>query len=124
MAHFAELNENNAVLRVVVINNSDILDSNGNESESIGQEFCHNLYGGRWIQTSYNSKIRKYYASIGMTYREDLDVFVYPQPYPSWTFNDELKDWQPPVAHPQDGLMYEWDEDIVNWIALTFEVTD
>lgn len=124
MAHFAELDNNNIVLRVVVINNEDIIDSNGNESESIGQEFCHNLYGGRWIQTSYNNKIRKYYAAIGMTYREDLDVFVPIKPYPSWIYNDEIKDWEAPIPRPQDGLMYEWDESIGDWNALTFEVTD
>lgn len=124
MAHFAELNENNAVLRVVVINNSDILDSNGNESESIGQEFCHNLYNGRWVQTSYNNKIRKYYAQPGMIYREDLDVFMRPNFYPSWNFSDKTKDWEPPIPRPQDGLMYEWDESIGDWAALTFEVTD
>jgi hypothetical protein len=124
MAHFAEIDNNNTVLRVVVVDNKDILDSNGNESETIGRDFCHNLYGGRWIQTSYNGKIKKYYAGVGMIYREDLDVFVRSQPYPSWSFNDELKDWQAPVPHPQDGLMYEWVESIGNWDALTFEVTD
>jgi hypothetical protein len=124
MAHFAELDNNNIVLRVVVINNDQILDSDGNESESVGQGFCHNLYGGRWIQTSYNNKVRKYYASPGMSYREDLDVFVLPQPYPSWIYNDEIKDWEAPVPRPQDGLMYEWDESIGDWNALTFEVTD
>jgi len=124
MAHFAELDNNNVVLRVLVINNQDILDSNGNESESIGQELCHNLYGGRWVQTSYNNKIRKYYAGAGMTYREDLDVFVRYQPFPSWSFSDETKDWEAPIPRPQDGLMYEWDESIGDWTALNFEVTD
>jgi len=124
MAHFAELDNNNVVLRVLVINNSDTTDANGNEVESIGQEFCHNLYGGNWIQTSYNNKIRTRYAVIGGTYRADFDAFIYPQPYPSWIFNKETKDWEPPVSNPSDDLMYEWDEETVSWKALTFEVTD
>jgi hypothetical protein len=124
MAHFAELDNNNVVLRVLVISNSDTTDANGNEIESIGQEFCHNLYGGNWIQTSYNNKIRTRYAVIGGTYRADLDAFIYPQPYPSWIFNEETKDWEPPVPNPSDDLMYEWDEETVSWKALTFEVTD
>ena len=124
MAHFAELDENNIVLRVVVVNNSDTTDANGNEIESIGQEFCHNLYGGRWIQTSYNHNFRNKYASTGMIYREDLDIFINPQPWPSWTFDEETKDWKCPVPEPTDDLMYQWDETTVSWEALTFEVTD
>jgi len=124
MAHFAELDDNNVVLRVLVINNSDMKDADGNEIESIGQEFCHNLYGGRWIQTSYNGKFRTRYAGIGDTYHSNLDAFITPQPYPSWTLNEELKKWIPPVPHPGDELMYEWDEESLDWKALTFEVTD
>ena len=59
-----------------------------------------------------------------MIYREDLDVFMRPHFYPSWNFSDETKDWEPPIPRPQDGLMYEWDESIGDWSALTFEVTD
>lgn len=124
MAHFAELDNNNTVLRVLVINNSDMTDANGNEVESIGREFCHNLYGGDWIQTSYNNKIRTRYAAIGYTYRADFDSFIPPQPYPSWILNEEIKDWIPPIPYPSDELMYEWDEAAGSWTALTFEVTD
>jgi len=124
MAHFAELDNNNVVLRVVVINNSDITDADGNEVESIGQEFCHNLYDGDWIQTSYNGNIRTRYAAIGYTYRADLDAFIAPQPYPSWVLNQNTKDWEAPIPQPSDGLMYEWDEATGSWTALTFEVTD
>jgi hypothetical protein len=124
MAHFAELDNNNVVLRVVVINNSDITDADGNEVESIGQEFCHNLYDGDWIQTSYNGNIRTRYAAIGYTYRADLDAFIAPQPYPSWVLTQNTKDWEAPIPQPSDGLMYEWDEATGSWTALTFEVTD
>jgi hypothetical protein len=124
MAHFAELDGNNIVLRVVVVNNSDITDPNGNESESIGQEFCHNLYGGRWIQTSYNSKFRIHFAGIGDTYNLEEDFFIPKKQYPSWIFNKEIKNWVPPIPYPEDELMYEWNEQTVSWKALTFEVTD
>ena len=124
MAHFAELDNNNVVLRVVVINNSDITDADGNEVESIGREFCHNLYDGDWIQTSYNGNIRTRYAAIGYTYRADLDAFISPQPYPSWVLNQNTKDWEAPIPQPSDDLMYEWDEATGTWNALTFEVTD
>jgi hypothetical protein len=124
MAHFAELDNNNVVLRVLVINNSDTADENGNEVESIGQEFCHNLYDGNWIQTSYNANIRTRYAAVGDTYRADLDAFISLPIYPSWILNEDIKDWEPPIPYPEDELMYEWDEATGSWKALTFEVTD
>lgn len=78
MAHFAQLDENNIVTQVVVINNSDCLDSNNNENESIGIAYLQNLYGANtnWKQTSYNSNIRNIYAAIGDTYDEVNDIFV------------------------------------------------
>jgi len=78
MAHFAELNENNIVIRVVVVNNDDIL-IDGIESEQKGIEFCQSLLGGRWIQTSYNNNFRKCYAGIGYYYDEQKDEFVSPK---------------------------------------------
>jgi len=81
MAHFAELDENNVVLRVVVIDNRDILNHNNEESEEVGINFCKNLFGGgNWIQTSYNGNFRKNFPGIGYIYREDLDAFVQPKP--------------------------------------------
>jgi hypothetical protein len=79
MAHFAELNDSNVVLRVIVINNSDIQDENGIEVEAIGQAFCTNLLGGNWKQTSYNGKIRKNFAGIGYVYDPALDEFNSPR---------------------------------------------
>jgi hypothetical protein len=78
MAHFAELDENNVVKQVIVIDNNELLD-NGVESEAKGIEFCVNLFGGTWIQTSYNANFRGIYAGIGMTYDPANDVFVAPE---------------------------------------------
>ena len=90
-------------------------DEDGNEVEAIGIEFCQNLLGGTWIQTSYNDNIRKHFAGIGFQYDSDADVFILPQPYPSWTL-DENYDWQSPTPHPDDGQPYYWDEDSLSWI--------
>ena len=113
MAHFAELDEKNVVLRVVVVVDSECVDSDGMESEQIGQEFCQGLLGGRWVQTSYNNNIRKQFAGIGFIYDEAADVFVAPQPFPSWVL-DENHDWQPPTPMPAEGRWY-WNEDELEW---------
>jgi hypothetical protein len=78
MAHFAEIDKDNKVLRVVVVANKDIADDNGNEVEQIGRDFCNRLLGGTWVQTSYNGNFRGKYAGIGDTYDPVLDVFVLP----------------------------------------------
>lgn len=118
MAHFAELDANNTVLRVIVVNNNDCLDENGNESEAVGVQFCQNLLGGNWIQTSYNGNFRKRYAGIGYIYNQGLDAFVAPAPYPSWTLNADAE-WVPPVAMPTDGKVYNWNEDTQSWNEVT-----
>ena len=118
MAHFAELDENNVVLRVIVVGNKDTADANGVEKEYIGAAFCERLFGGRWVQTSYNGKIRKNYAGIGYTYREDIDAFVAPQPYPSWVLN-EAAQWEAPTPMPADGNRYSWDEKTKSWVVVT-----
>ena len=84
MAHFAEIDQNNRVLRVLVVANRDTADENGNEVEQIGQDFCNRLLGGSWMQTSYNSNFRKHYAGIGYQYDQARDAFIPPKPYPSW----------------------------------------
>jgi len=117
MAHFAELDENNVVKRVIVVANADTADANGNEVESIGVAFCQKLLGGNWKQTSYNGSIRKNYAGIGYAYRADIDAFVAPQPYPSWTL-DANAQWQAPVPMPTDGKMYSWDEASLSWVEV------
>jgi hypothetical protein len=78
MAHFAELDETNVVLRVIVVNNAELLDSDGAEQEALGQAFCTNLLGGNWKQTSYNGTFRKHFAGSGYTYDPVLDEFVLP----------------------------------------------
>jgi hypothetical protein len=79
MAHFAEIDKNNYVTRVIVVANAVLLDENGQESEEIGTQFCKETFGGRWVQTSYNGNFRSSYASSGSYYNEKLDVFVSPE---------------------------------------------
>lgn len=120
MAHFAELDNNNTVLRVIVVSNDDCKDSLGNESEAVGAAFCERLLGGTWKQTSYNHNMRKQYAGIGYTYDADADVFVAPQPFPSWSL-DENHDWQPPVPMPEgdEDTSYYWSEDDMAWLEIS-----
>jgi len=115
MAHFARI-ESGIVTTVIVVHNNELL-VNGVETESKGAEFCHNLFGGTWVQTSFNNNIRKQYAGIGHTYDADADVFVAPQPYGSWTL-DENYDWQPPTPMPVDDKRYEWFEPNQQWIEI------
>jgi hypothetical protein len=117
MAHFAELDSNNVVLRVVVIANKDTADADGVEKEYIGAAFCESVLGGTWKKTSYNGNIRKNYAGIGYTYRADIDAFVPPQPYASWVL-DENAQWQAPIPYPTDGKRYEWDESTQSWVEV------
>jgi hypothetical protein len=116
VAHFAEIDANDVVLRVIVIDNKDTSDANGVEKEHIGAAFCERLFGGTWKQTSYNGNMRKNYAGIGFTYNVILDAFIPPQPYPSWILDDDAQ-WQPPVAMPTDGQRYEWDETTTSWLV-------
>ena len=109
MAHFAELNSDNIVLRVCVV---------ADEHESDGENWCANFWGGTWKQTSYNHRIRKQYAGIGYTYDTVKDKFIAPRPFASWTL-DNSDDWQAPVAKPDDGNLYRWDEDNRQWLQIT-----
>lgn len=117
MAHFAELNENNEVLRVVVVANQEILDAEGNEQESIGVNFCQTLFGGTWVQTSYNGTIRKNFAGIESVYDSTRDAFIGLQPFPSWVLDESTCQWVSPTAYPDDGLGYVWDEATTSWVA-------
>jgi hypothetical protein len=115
MAHFAELDESNIVTQVIVVHNNELLD-NGVESEAKGIAFCESLFGGNWIQTSYNGNIRKNYAGIGHTYDASRDAFIAPQPFNSWTLDEDSCKWQAPTPHPEDGKVYYWSEDDLSWI--------
>jgi hypothetical protein len=115
MAHFAELGENNVVLRVIVVNNVDTMTPQGEEQEEIGAAFCRNLLGGTWKQTSYNGTFRKNYAGIGFTYDSGRDAFIPPKPYASWTLVEETCHWTAPVDYPTDGQVYTWNEETQSW---------
>ena len=118
MAYFAKLDENNVVTQVIAIANSDTADASGVEKEHIGAAFCERLFGGTWKQTSYNNNIRKNYAGIGFTYNEDIDAFVSPKPFASWLLNEQTAQWEAPVAMPDDGGTYSWDEDNQAWVEV------
>jgi hypothetical protein len=94
MAHFAELNNNNIVTRVIVVDNKDILDADGNESEAIGKEFCLQFGLGPWIQTSYNASFRKNFANAEATYDPSRDAFITPSPGPDAFFDEETCRWK------------------------------
>jgi hypothetical protein len=109
MAHYAFLDDNNIVTEVIVgIDETELI-------EGLDPETWYGQFRGqRCVRTSYNSNIRKQYAGIGYTYDAAADVFIEPQPYPSWNLNDN-HDWQPPVPQPTEGYWY-WDEDSLEWI--------
>ena len=113
MAHWAEIDSNNKVLRVLVVDNAH--EDRGAEYLSVD---CN--LGGTWVQTSYNSNFRKNFAGAGFHYDPTNDWFYAPQPFPSWTLDEDAK-WQPPVAYPTDGLVYVWDEETTDWKATVNE---
>jgi hypothetical protein len=115
MAHFAQLDENNKVLQVIVVANEELME-NGAESEHKGIAFCKTLLGAdtNWVQTSYNATFRKNYAGIDFTYDPIANHFFAPQPYPSWELNADAQ-WEAPVAMPTDGKAYTWNEKDLTW---------
>lgn len=124
MAHFAELDSENKVVRVLFIENYLLNDENGVENPDKGVSFLLDNLGNerRWIQTSYNNNIRVRYAGIGYTYDETLDAFIPPKPHNSWILNETTANWEAPVPMPDDaaeGSYYQWNEDIINWELIT-----
>jgi hypothetical protein len=123
MAHFAEIDSNSLVLRVVVVSNADTALADGKETESIGIAHCQKLFGGTWVQTSYNGKFRKNYAGVGSTYDSTRNAFYSPKPFNSWVLNESTCVWEAPVALPSDSgegdppKMYRWDEDSTSWVV-------
>ena len=107
MSHWAEIDDNNLVLRVLVGDNNDPA---GDE----GYSWLINNLGGTWIKTSYNNNIRGVYAGIGYSYNSDEDIFVSPQPFPSWIRSGSS--WNPPTPMPEDDKRYIWDEESISWI--------
>jgi hypothetical protein len=131
MAYFAEIDKNHLVVRILVIDNS---------LEHRGPEFLSNELnlGGTWIQTSFNTiagihytdgipsedqtkALRGNYAGIGFTYDPDLDAFLPPKPFDSWTLDEITYQWTAPVDYPDDGQNYQWDDSIVNWTLIQTE---
>ncbi len=116
MAHFAQLDENNKVIQVIVVDNNDIKNKEFPASEPIGQKFIESIgLTGKWKQTSYNHKFRGSYAGIGGLYLEDFDKFIGEKPFESWTFNSIIGDWEPPIPMPE-GPNWFWDEISLNWV--------
>jgi hypothetical protein len=116
MAHFAEIGLNNTVLRVIVVHNNELLDESGIEQEAKGAEFCRTLFGGTWLQTSYNGNKRKNYAGVGFTYDAQRDAFIPPKPHPSWVLIEAICQWEAPAPYPQDGQRHTWDESTLSWV--------
>lgn len=108
MAHFAEIDKDSIVIRVVVV---------PDEFESDGQTYLAETIGlgGTWIQTSYNARIRGKYAGIGDTYDAKLDRFIEASPFPSWKLSKDFT-WVAPKAYPSDGKTYDWDEAKKDWL--------
>ena len=126
MASFAKIGLNNKVIAVHSVHNNELLDSNGVEQEVLGVEFLTNLHGWAiWKQTSYNTHggvhssggipLRKNHAGIGMTYDEDRDAFISIKPYNSWVLNEDTCQWEAPVVKPDDGQIYNWNEETTTW---------
>jgi len=120
MAHFAELDGNNKVIRVLVVSNAVTTPDGVNEDDQLGIDFLNQHFpnSGRWIQTSYNGNRRKRYAGKGFTYNEEGDVFIGLKPYPSWTLNPVTHDWDAPIPRPEDDpnwTKYLWNEDSQTW---------
>ena len=124
MAHFAEIDENNSVQRVIVVHNNELLDENGEEKEALGVAFCKSLLGGTWLQTSYNKNMRKNFAGIGFTYDFVRDAFIPPKPYDSWVLDEATCLWEAPVAYPSDENYYEWDETNTRWVEMTQNILE
>lgn len=110
MAHFAQIDDNNIVINVLSV---------PDEQQHRGEEYLSQDLGlgGKWIQTSYNNNIRKMFAGIGYIYNEQYDIFLPPQPFPSWVIDPVEQVWVAPVTRPNDveGMATIWDEDNQEW---------
>ena len=127
MAHFAEVDSDNRVIRVIVVDDADTADADGVEVESIGEAFCQLCTGStnRWIQTSYRTRegthpdgnpLRHRYAGEGLIYDETNDVFRDTQPFGGAVLNETTWAWDYPTTPPQDGKPYVWDEETESWV--------
>ena len=129
MAHFAEIDALQRVIRVLVVEDIDTQNKDGNEVDSIGMKYLNKAFGGTWLKTSYNTignvhrlggtPFRKNYAGTGFTYDLTKDAFIAPKSFASWTLNETTCVWEAPVAKPDDGKKYDWDEATTNWKEIT-----
>ena len=116
MAHYAEISTEGIVQRVIVVDNNDCKDAEGNESEAVGAAFCSNLLGGIWKQTSYNGNIRKNYAGINYKYDSQLDAFIPPKPFNKWILDETTCLWKAPVEMPvEEGKFFTWNDNKGEW---------
>lgn len=117
MAHFAQIDNNNIVVQVIVVDNQNLIDANGGESEATGIAYIESILGTdmSWVQTSYNGNFRNKYAGIGYYYDQQKDAFISPQPFESWTLDSSGLNWIPPVPYPEDGNVYQWNEKVGYW---------
>lgn len=122
MAHFAEIDKNGTVLRVLVTDNS---------MPNEGLDWLETRLGGNWIKTSYNTRkgqhlkggepFRKNYAGIGYTYDQERDAFIPPKPFESWILNEETCHWEAPIQQPDSESVYIWSEQTTSWVEVTEE---
>jgi len=125
MAHFAQLNENNKVINIIVVSNDKIINpETGLEDENIGINFCKSLFDQdtNWVQTSYNSNFRGNYAGIGFSYEKEYDIFLPPKPYDSWIIDLESIGWKAPIPKPNTDEYfkknYQWIENKQEWFSI------
>jgi hypothetical protein len=118
MAHFAQIDENNIVTRVLVIE-QDVVDTGLFGEPSSFVQTSYNTHGG--VHTLGGTPLRKNYAGIGYTYDRVRDAFIPPKPFNSWVLNEETCLWGSPVSMPTDDKMYSWDEDTLNWVEIALE---
>jgi len=120
MAHFAKLDSNNIVTEIIVVNNDVLLTTNNTESELKGKQFLNATFGSAtWVQSSINSSFRKNHATVGSTYDQQKDAFIYPKPFDSWTLNLTTCRWESPIPYPTDGEIYSWNEETISWDLIT-----
>ncbi len=123
MAHIAIIAKGSNIVRtVLVVANSKFLNSENIEVEQLGIDFLKTIVSKQYPeayyyfkQTSYNGNFRTKFAGIGDEWNENLDAFISPKPYPSWTLNTSLKKYVAPTPYPQDGKAYSWNEDQLKW---------
>ena len=116
MAHFAEIDSEGTVQRVLVLSNT-VTYQGDEEVEELGTAYLQNMFPDTdWVQTSYNDNFRKRYAGKGMKYDVERDAFIPPQPFPSWLLNEESLSWEAPFPMPDDDKFYQWDEENQSWV--------